>query len=188
MSLSITTLALARKEAKKNINDAVTSAFENAKAYTDEKVGEIVSFRIEIVDNLPSLSEADPHKIYFLNRTNPSGETDYFYEYMVINNQWEIIGSTELDLSGYWTIDQVKDYIQSQEFILPIATISTLGGVKPDGESIQVDNTGVVSIVDAYIQDLTEEYMQNVGEDKMQNLIDENFANISNNDIGNLFQ
>ena len=175
MGLSIVTYALAKKYAKGKIDAAVEKALQDAKAYTDSKIAEIINFNIVIVDKLPPLSEADNHTIYFLPRTSPSGEADYYYEYMVIENQWEVIGSTELDLSNYWTIDETKAYIESKTYVLPIASTSTLGGVKVDGTSIEADNEGTISIINSYVENLS------------QDLIDDNFIKISSKEIDDLF-
>lgn len=175
MGLSIITLALAKKQAIKNIDAAVADCLTSANAYTDAAISKFVSFSIELVESLPAPSEAKDHTIYFLHRSNPSGGADYYYEYILINNMWELIGSTELDLSSYWTIEQVKEYVDSKEYTLPMATETTLGGVKVNGDSIQIAEDGTISIVDSYLEDAT------------QGMIDENFSNISNNEINNLF-
>lgn len=44
-------------------------------------------------------SSADAHTIYFVPKY--SGSPDNYAEYMVINNVWEKIGDTSIDLSGY---------------------------------------------------------------------------------------
>jgi hypothetical protein len=172
MGLSLVTYALAKKQCDK----AMIAAIAAANAYTDDKLSHIISFEIEIVDELPPLSEADTHTIYFLPRTSPSGEADSYYEYLVINNQWEIIGSTELDLSNYWTIDQIKAYVQSQEYTLPIATTTTLGGVKLDGTTITSTLDGVISVVDSNIEDISkaviEDTFSRVTEEQIDDLFD----------------
>lgn len=183
MGISLVTLALAKKSTKKAIDtaaaQAVFDAVTQSKKYTDDKISEIVSFRIIIVNELPPLETADPHVIYFVPRTNPTGEADFYYEYMIIDHKWEVIGSTELDLSNYWTIDETKAYIESKEYILPKATKTTLGGVKIDGDSILINSEGVISISDSYLKE--------VSGDETQKLIDENFDIISNDEISNLF-
>lgn len=179
MSLSIITLALAKQSAKKKIDKAMEKAIAAAKAYTDEQVSHIVSIRVEIVEQLPPISEADPHVIYFVHKPDPSKEADVYYEYMVIDNQWELIGSTELDLTNYWTIDEVKEYVQSQTYVLPAATTETLGGVKPDGVSTQTDNVGTLSVVEQYVQD--------VSGNTAQDIIDENFIRVTDDEIDDLF-
>ena len=187
MAISIETLALARKYAdavaaagsKEALDKAVQQAVAESKLYTDNIFSHIVSFKVEIVDSLPE-TDIDPHVIYFLKRENPSGEEDFYYEYMYINNFWELIGSTELDLSPYWTIEQTKAYIASKEYFLPRANKTSLGGVKIDGESIDIDDEGYVYVVDEYTED--------TAADVAQNVIDENFDNIKDTSIENLFK
>ena len=61
-------------------------------------IGGINSFDVEIVNALPT-TNIKTHTIYFVSKT---GSTDDIYdEYMYINNGWEKIGTTDIDLSGY---------------------------------------------------------------------------------------
>ena len=187
MAISIETLALARKYAdavaaagsKEALDKAVQQAVAESKLYTDDMFSHIVSFKIEIVDSLPE-TDINPHVIYFLKRENPSGEEDFYYEYMYINNFWELIRSTELDLSPYWTIEQTKAYIASKEYSLPRANKTSLGGVKIDGESIDIDNEGYIHVVDKCTKDTVTSVAQSV--------IHENFDNIKDTSIENLFK
>jgi len=61
-------------------------------------IGGISSFNVEVVSSLPT-TDIDTHTIYFLS--NSGTGTDIYDEYMYINNAWEKIGSTQVDLSGY---------------------------------------------------------------------------------------
>lgn len=187
MAISVETLALARKYAdavaaagsKEALDKAVEEAVRQSKAYTNEAIAEFTSFKVQIVESLP-LSDIDTHTIYFLRRKTPSGEADYFYEYMYINNLWELIGSTELDLSGYWTSEEVKEYVASKQYSLPKANKTTLGGVKIDGESIAIDDEGTIYVVDDYTED--------TAADVAQDLIDNNFSSIKTPGIEDLFK
>lgn len=181
MGLSVITLALARKYAakiaaessQKAFDEAVLESVKQSKLYTDEKFSQVLNFRVEIVDSLP-LTDIDEHTIYFVKRSSPSGEDDFYYEYMYINGKWELMGSTELDLSGYWTIEQVKAYVKEKEYVLPIASETTLGGVKVNGESIQIAEDGTISVNDDYI-------------DGQINIVMDDEKTISNPEIDSLF-
>ncbi len=62
-------------------------------------IGNINSFDVEVVNALPSTNIKD-HTIYFVSKSG--GDTgDVYDEYMYINNTWELIGTTAVDLSGY---------------------------------------------------------------------------------------
>ena len=186
MSLSILTLALARKytdsqivETTGKIDEQISDAIKESKAYTDKRFGEITSFSVKIVETLP-LSDIDTHTIYFVKRLTPSGEVDFYYEYMYIDNHWELIGSTELSLDDYWTIEEVKEYVESQKYTLPIASQNTLGGVKVDNYSISVTNEGVISVMDTYTK--------SIAKDVAAQLIEDDFTTIEESEIDQLFQ
>lgn len=64
-SLSMITLALAKK-------------------YTDSKIGEVLEFKIEIVDTLPA--NPDKHTIYLVPKT-VAEPTNGYIEYLYVNNK-----------------------------------------------------------------------------------------------------
>ena len=54
-------------------------------------------------EELPEVGES--HTIYLKRKTN--AQNDIYSEYLYINNKWEIVGTTDVDLSNYYTKDQV---------------------------------------------------------------------------------
>lgn len=72
------------------LNDKIQSIFT--------AIGDINSFEIAIVNELPATG--DDHTIYFVPES--AGSTSH-NEYMYIDNHWELIGSTTIDLSDYVT-------------------------------------------------------------------------------------
>ena len=90
-------------------------------AYTkDETKQEIASqiansdhLKREIVERLPSVSEADLNTIYMLPDSTSTDVTNSFFEYMVINGLWERIGSTRVDLTNYYTKTEVDSAIST---------------------------------------------------------------------------
>lgn len=70
------------------LNDKIQSIFT--------AIGDINSFEIAIVSELPATG--DDHTIYFVPESE--GSTTH-NEYMYIDNQWELIGTTTIDLSDY---------------------------------------------------------------------------------------
>ena len=68
-------------------------------AEVDNLIGQISTVSFEIVQSLPQTGQSNI--IYLLAN---SGTTPNIYdEYVWINNAWEKIGSTAIDLSNYWT-------------------------------------------------------------------------------------
>lgn len=61
-------------------------------------IGNINSFDMAVVQELP-IQNINTHTIYLVPKT---GETnDVYDEYVYINNAWEMIGNTQIDLSNY---------------------------------------------------------------------------------------
>ena len=72
---------------KQYVDNAITTA-----------IGNINSFDVSIVTDLPT-SNINTHTIYF--KPNSSSGNNIYDEYMYINNNWELIGSTQIDLTPY---------------------------------------------------------------------------------------
>lgn len=65
----------------------------------------------EIVEALPATGEANI--IYMVKRAETE-EQNVYDEYMYINNAWEKIGSTEVDLSDYYNKEETDELINSK--------------------------------------------------------------------------
>ena len=70
-----------------------------------EEVKQLPSMKYEIVEELPT-EDIDTHTIYLILREEPEGN-NYYDEYLYINNSWEKIGSTDVDLSDL--IDDIEN-------------------------------------------------------------------------------
>ena len=67
-------------------------------------IGNINSFDLAIVQALPE-QDINTHTIYLVPKT---GETNDIYdEYIYVNNAWEMIGNTQIDLSNYVQKNQI---------------------------------------------------------------------------------
>ena len=92
------------------LNDKIQSIFT--------AIGDINSFEIAIVSELPATG--DDHTIYFVPES--AGSTTH-NEYMYVGDQWELIGTTTIDLSNYL---QKSDIFVAQGLTtgIPAATIT----------------------------------------------------------------
>lgn len=156
-SLSYETLALARKYAKSTGQKAVQEAVAQSKLYTDEKISQILSFEIEIVETLPQ--DPNTHTIYLVPKTM-ADPTNGYYEYIYVNNRWEVIGETTIDLSDYYTKEEVDALFEHWAYVLPTATTTRLGGVILDGSTIKGDGTGTISINEEGAADIINEVVK----------------------------
>ena len=73
------------------------------KDQVDYLVGLIPKFGVERVESLPT-ENISISTIYLLPVEGE--DNNYYDEYMYINNQWELIGSTRVDLSNYYTKEE----------------------------------------------------------------------------------
>ena len=73
------------------------------KQYVDEAIvtaiGNVNSFNVDIVSSDLPTTGIDAHTIYF--KPNSTTGNNIYDEYMYINNAWELIGSTAIDLTPY---------------------------------------------------------------------------------------
>ena len=82
-----------------------TSALENDSGYAttddvDERVNGVGHLKAVPVDALPAPSEANADTIYFLRKNNSEAGKQY-RAYKLIHGIFEIVGSAEVDLTGY---------------------------------------------------------------------------------------
>ena len=90
----------------------ITAAVDNLINYytrteVNDLIGQITTISFELVDVLPQTGEAN--KIYLVPSTEGQPQNGYD-EYIYVNENWEKIGSTNIDLSQYAT----KDYVNQQ--------------------------------------------------------------------------
>lgn len=64
--------------------------------------------KVEVVTELPTTGETN---VIYLVPKQTSGENDVFDEYLYVNDEWELIGSTAIDLSGYQPLLTAGDNI-----------------------------------------------------------------------------
>lgn len=86
----------------------LTNYYKKTEIYTQEEVNALISninsFNVEVVQILPT-KNIDTHTIYLVPKET---ETDDNYnEYIYINNSWEHIGSTNVDLTNYYNKTEI---------------------------------------------------------------------------------
>lgn len=127
-------------------------------------IGSVNSFDVAIVQTLPS-ENISTHTIYLVPKI---GETnDVYDEYIYINNAWEMVGNTQIDLSDYATKSEIPDVpvedvqingtsvVNNGVANIPIGNSNTLGLVKrasAAGYSINIEADGSLQVVGADTQ------------------------------------
>lgn len=98
-----------------DVSGAISTALGNYynKTETDGKIAAAVAaashLKYQIVEDLPE-ADQDPNTIYLLAKDSGTGQ-DVYTEYMWLNDKWEILGDTSVDLTNYYTKAQTDDAI-----------------------------------------------------------------------------
>lgn len=97
----------------------ITDAYTQTQ--TDSKIAEAIAaaphLKREIVEELPAVGSADANTIYMVpadgSISDPGEQTSHYNEYMLINGAFELIGTSQVDLSGYATETFVTEAINA---------------------------------------------------------------------------
>ncbi|GLB26619.1 hypothetical protein LXJ15735_28600 [Lacrimispora xylanolytica] len=151
-----------------NLKNYYSKMESYSKAEINSLIANLNSMTIEVIEILPS--ENISITTMYLQK---QADKNSYFQWLYINNEWANIGTTDIDLTNYYTktesdslfnnkVDKVSGYGLSQNnfttaektklsglnnYTLPTATPSALGGVKPDNSTTFVDSNGVLSAV-----------------------------------------
>lgn len=140
---------------KKYVDDAISSitipttvsSFTNDSGYQtstqvqsaiNTAIGNINSFEVEVVSSLPT-SNIQDHTIYFVPQAVNSSVHD---EYMYINNAWELIGTTTVDLSNYLQTTDIAAWAKAAN--KPSYTAAEVGAL-PDTTVIPTKTSDLIN-------------------------------------------
>lgn len=119
------------------------------KKYINNEIGKMGHIEITAVDTLPTDGEAG---VIYLVKKNTEGTNNARYEYIWTDGKWELIGETEVDLTGYATESFVTgtvatfkaDVVDKEDYDADKATFA----IKTDDNSFSGKNTfGITSFV-----------------------------------------
>lgn len=87
--------------------------------YSSNKIKALINaieagIKFEIVEELPS-EDIDTHTIYLVPREEEENDNNGYDEYLYINDKWELIGSTYIDLSNYYTKSDVDGLLANKQ-------------------------------------------------------------------------
>lgn len=131
-------------------------------SYSKEEInkmfGEAGTVQVEAVTALP-VSDIKENVIYLLAQTTGQGD-NYHDEYMYVNNKWELIGTTEIDMSQYSTTEELQEmmvqelakYITNADFIEALKDYATKKYVDDNIAAIEIPSIDGLA---------TEEYVNN---------------------------
>ena len=121
------------------IDNTVTDVqYPSAKAVYDFGMAiKNVGIKIEVVNALPNTGDS---KIIYLINNGSSEEQNIYDEYVYVNNTWEHIGTTKVDLSNYAT----KEYVDNKNVSFTV-TIPTTGWTETSPYSLEIAIEGILA-------------------------------------------
>ena len=96
----------------------------------------------EIVQSLPT-QDISTTTIYMIRNTTTSGDNIYD-EYMYINSQWELIGTSATDFSNYYTKTEIDTLLSGKaddNSVVHLSGSETISGAKKFSEDIVINNS-----------------------------------------------
>ena len=114
----------------KSVDDLV-NYYTKTQTYTKEEVNNLVnsisSLTLDIVSTLPT-EDISTTTIYLLPVT---GATNVYMQYAYINNEWAQLGTTQVDLTNYYTKAQIDTYLALKQDLLTFDDIPTANSNNP---------------------------------------------------------
>lgn len=120
-------------------------------------ISNLANLRIEVVNELPSTGETNV--IYLVKKAGT--DPDVHDEYVYVEGNWEKIGNTEVDLSNYYTKDQVytKSETYSQEEVGTL--ITEIEGKIPTIPNVETSMSGAGNVITSIEVDASNKHKVN---------------------------
>lgn len=89
--------------------DIITYAL--SKKYTDKQITSFIEegFKVQVEQDRNILNSSGEEKVFYFLPKESSNPKDGYDEYLYVNNNWEQVGSTDIDLSSYATQTWVEN-------------------------------------------------------------------------------
>lgn len=128
-------------------NEVYTKEESYSKSEVDNKIASIVTTTFEVVDQLPEHGESN---VIYLVPSEQAADNEY-EEYIWVNNNWELIGTTRVDLTPYYTseqVDQLLNPINENINQLQQNKLNKNLGTDNAGKHLSIDSDGNILPVD----------------------------------------
>ena len=122
-----------------NAVDNLVNYYKKSETYTQSEVKELIGslthINIEVVSSIDDVTE--PNVIYLVPVSGGESD-DYYDEYILVSGSPELIGTTRVDLSDYYTRKQTDDLLDKKQPVGNYVT-SVNGSVPDEGGNVEID-------------------------------------------------
>ena len=130
------------------INESIELKADKENTYTKTEIDDIISkinqFRVELVESLPETGES--LIIYLVPKDPTKVEQDNLYnEFLWVQDKWEKIGDTKIDLSDYVTNSKLSEELSKKQNNLSVSENLTLNN---DSLDVNVQKVVLYSLYD----------------------------------------
>lgn len=133
-----------------NTVNNLTNYYLKSETFTQQEVRDLISaistLNLEVVQTLPT-QDISTTTIYLVPKTT-AGTNDVYDEYIYVSNNWEHIGSTEADLTNYYTKSETDALLGNKQNTLTFDDTPTTNSNNP------VKSGGIKSYVDGLVGDI----------------------------------
>lgn len=138
---TITNKTVALTVITKAVND-LANYYTKTQTYSKSEINSLINSistgGFEVVSTLPS-TDISTTTIYLVADTSPSADNTYD-EYIYVNNTWEKIGSTAMDLSGYVTTTNLTSILNSYVTTTDLSTLLNQKVDKVTGKGLSTND------------------------------------------------
>ena len=125
------------------VNNLLQNYYTKDNTYNKTEVNSLISSistgGFQVVTELPASGKSNV--IYLVSKSQTS-EDNIYDEYIWVNNDWELIGTTQIDLSNYVTNDSLSSTLSN--YVLTTSLNSTLGNYSTTSQINQTLNNYVL--------------------------------------------